>query len=486
MYRGRLWTMRQYAGFGTADETNRRFRYLLSHGQTGLSTAFDLPTQMGLDADDPLAAGEVGRVGVHIGTLEDMERLFEGIPLGEVSTSLTINATAPVLLAFYLAAAKRRGVAPESIRGTLQNDILKEFIARGTQIYPPGPSLRLAVDVIEYASGRLPNFYPISLSGYHIREAGSDAVQEVAFTFADAEVVVGEALRRGLAVDAFAPKLAFFFGCHNDLLEEIAKFRAARRLYARLMRERFGARDPRSQALRFHVQTCGSTLTSRQPLNNVIRVAYQALAAVLGGCQSLHTNSFDEALALPSEEAARLALRTQQILALETGVPDTADPVGGAYAVEALTDELESRAEGLLDRIRREGGMLRWIETGRVHKEIQESAYRAQMEVEAGRRKVVGVNCHQSAPRGRGRRVLRLPKGIEARQVKALARFRRVRDGRRSARALGALQEAARGTDNTFPLILDAVESGSTLGEVCGALRAVFGSFGRAEAMGAR
>jgi methylmalonyl-CoA mutase N-terminal domain/subunit len=477
MYRGRLWTMRQYAGFGTAKETNERFRYLLEHGQTGLSTAFDLPTQMGLDADDPKAAGEVGRVGVHIGTLADMEALFDEIPLGEVSTSLTINATAPVLLAFYVAAAKKQGVKPAGLRGTLQNDILKEFIARGTYIYPVEQSLRLAVDVIEHASKELPSFYPISISGYHIREAGSDAVQEIAFTLANAEVYIQAALDRGLDIDDFAPKLAFFFGCHNHILEEVAKFRAARTLYAALMKGRFKAKDPKSQSLRFHVQTCGSTLTSQQPLNNVMRVAFQAMAAVLGGAQSLHTNAYDEALALPSEEAAQVALRTQQILAHETGVPASVDPVGGSYAIESLTMKLKELAAERLAKLQADGGMLRAIEKGIPQKDIQEAAYRYQQEIESGRRKIVGVNAYQTGSSGKPRPVLKVSPKLEEAQKKSLARFRKDRDGDKSKASLARLSDAARGKANTFPFILESVEAGATLGEICGTLRSTFGEF---------
>ncbi|MDE2040310.1 MAG: methylmalonyl-CoA mutase [Elusimicrobia bacterium] len=479
MYRGRLWTMRQYAGFGTAEETNRRFRWLLEQGQTGLSTAFDLPTQMGLDADDPRAAGEVGRVGVHVGTLADMETLFDSIPLEQVSTSLTINATAMVLLALYVAVAKRRGVALEQLRGTLQNDILKEFMARGTYIFPVKPSLRLAADTMEWSLGHLPRFNPISISGYHIREAGSDAVQELAFTFGDAEAYLKELLSRGLAIDEIGPRLAFFFGCHNHFLEEIAKFRAARRVWARIMRDGFGARQPRSQTLRFHVQTCGSTLTSQQPRNNVIRVALQAMAAVLGGAQSLHTNAFDEALALPSEESARLALRTQQILACETGVADTVDPVGGAYAIESLTDELERRVEEKLSRIRAEGGMVGLIERGLPQAEIQEKAYEHARGVESGRRVVVGVNAFALEDGAGGAAAsLRVSPELEARQLERLKDFKASRDGRAARSALDALAEAAGSKENLFPLVLRCVEKAATLGEICAVLRKRFGGYG--------
>jgi methylmalonyl-CoA mutase N-terminal domain/subunit len=477
MYRGRLWTMRQYAGFGTAKQTNQRFRWLLEQGQTGLSTAFDLPTQIGLDADDPKAKGEVGRVGVHIGTIDDMDQLFDAIPLEQVSTSLTINATASVLLAFYVAVAKKRGIPPSALKGTLQNDILKEFIARGTQVFPVAPSLRLCADTMAWSFQNAPQFHPISISGYHIREAGSDAVQEVAFTFANAETYMKTLIDRGVSADAMGPKLAFFFGCHNHFLEEIAKFRAARRVWARIMRDDFGAKDPKAQSLRFHVQTCGSTLTSRQPMNNAMRVAWQALAAVLGGAQSLHTNSFDEALALPTEESAQLALRTQQILAHETGVPDTVDPVAGAWAIEALTDELEKKIVETLTRLRASGGMLKLIEEDVPQREIQESAYRYQQDIEQGRRKIVGVNTlilPENAAAARGR--LKISPKMEAEQILRLKAFRKKRDSKAAAAAVARLAKAARAPkENLFPHILGAVESRATIGEIFGALREVFG-----------
>ena len=476
MYRGRLWTMRQYAGFGSAKQTNARFRWLLEQGQTGLSPAFDLPTQMGLDADDPKAKGEVGRVGVHIGTIDDMDQLFENIPLDQVSTSLTINATASVLLAFYVAVAKKRGIAPAALKGTLQNDILKEFIARGTQVFPVAPSLRLCADAMEWSFKNAPQFHPISISGYHIREAGSNAVQEIAFTFANAESYMKTLLDRGIPIDAMGPKLAFFFGCHNHFLEEIAKFRAARRVWAKIMRDEFGAKDPKSQSLRFHVQTCGSTLTSQQPLNNAMRVAWQALAAVLGGAQSLHTNSFDEALALPTEESAQLALRTQQILANETGVPDTVDPVAGSWAVEALTDDLEKRIVETLARLRKGGGMLRLIEEDIPQREIQESAYRYQQEIEQGRRKIVGVNVLKLDEPERPAKRLKLAPKMEAEQVAKLKAFRRDRGVRAPAAAIARLAKAARAPrENLFPHILNAVESRATIGEIFGTLRNAFG-----------
>ena len=479
MYRGRLWTMRQYAGFGTARETNARFRWLLEQGQTGLSTAFDLPTQIGLDADDPRAAGEVGRVGVHVGTIDDMEALFDAIPLDRVSTSLTINSTAAVILAFYVAVARKRGIAPSALKGTLQNDILKEFIARGTQVFPVAPSMRLCADAMEWSFSNAPQFHPISISGYHIREAGSDAVQEIAFTFADAEAYVKTLLDRGIPIDALGPKLAFFFGCHSHFLEEIAKFRAARRVWARIMRDDFGAKDPRSQALRFHVQTCGSTLTSRQPLNNAMRVSWQALAAVLGGAQSLHTNSYDEALSLPSEESAALALRTQQILAHETGAADTVDPVGGAWAIESLTDELDLRIVATLKRLRAGGGMLKLIESDVPQREIQESAYRAQQDIEHGRRRIVGVNTLVLAEgKPRASRAPSTSPRMEADQVKTLRAFRRKRGAKAASAAVARLADAARAPkENLFPHILNAVESRATLGEIFGALRDVFGEY---------
>ena len=480
MYRGRLWTMRQYAGFGTAKQTNERFRWLLSQGQTGLSTAFDLPTQMGLDADDVRANGEVGRVGVHIGTIQDMEDLFDGIPLDQVSTSLTINATSSLLLAFYVAVAKRRGIGLEKLRGTLQNDILKEFIARGTYIFPAAPSLRLAVDTMEYSFKNIPQFHPVSISGYHMREAGCAAVQEIAFTFANAEIYLKEVLARGVAIDDCGARLAFFFGCHNHFLEEIAKFRAARRVWAKLMKEDYGAKDPKALSLRFHVQTCGSTLTSRQPHNNAIRVALQAMAATLGGCQSLHTNAFDEALALPSEESAQLALRTQQILAHETGVPDTVDPVAGSYAIESLTAEIEARVWETLKRIRGEGGMLAWTSRGGPQNEIQERAYEYQQDIESGRRKIVGVNALmlEKADEAKPKTMLKVSPKLEGEQVRRLKKFRAARDQKAADKSLRILAGAAADPKaKLFPYILACVESSATLGEVCGILRKQFGEY---------
>jgi methylmalonyl-CoA mutase N-terminal domain/subunit len=473
MYRGRLWTMRQYAGFGTAAESNRRYRYLLSQGVSGLSVAFDLPTQMGYDSDHPLAAGEVGRVGVAIDSIDDMAELFDGIPLGDVSTSMTINATAIVLLSLYLAVARRHGVAPSRLAGTIQNDILKEYVARGTYIYPPRASLRIVTDVFAYCERELPNWNTISISGYHIREAGSTAVQEIAFTFANAIAYVQAAIDAGLDVNAFGQRLSFFFNAHNDFLEEVAKFRAARRLWARLMRDRFGAANPRAQQLRFHTQTAGSTLTAQQPDNNVVRVALQALAAVLGGTQSLHCNGRDEALGLPTEEAARLALRTQQVIAAESGVVNTVDPLGGAWAIEDLTCTLEAGARALLERIEAAGGTLAAIEQGLIQREIQESAYRAQQQIDAGEQVVVGVNrfAGEAAPI----EVLQIDPAIERRQVERVRAFRAARDEAACVSALAAIRAAAGGRDNLVPPIVRAVDARATLGEISDAMRAVFG-----------
>jgi methylmalonyl-CoA mutase N-terminal domain/subunit len=474
MYRGRLWTMRQYAGYGTAEESNRRYRFLLAQGNTGLSVAFDLPTQMGYDSDHPMARGEVGKVGVAIGSLRDMEALFAGIPFDRVSTSMTINATAVVLLALYVAVAEKQGVPPERLRGTTQNDILKEYIARSTYIYPPAASMRLAVDLIEYCADLMPGWNPISISGYHIREAGATAVQEIAFTLGNAIAYVDAAKARGLKVDEFAPQLSFFFAAQTDVLEEVAKFRAARRLWAHVTRERFAAKRPESMALRFHAQTAGVALAAQQPVNNVVRVALQGLAAVLGGAQSLHTNSMDEALGLPSEKAVRLALRTQQILAHESGVANTVDPVGGSYAIESLTDELESRAEALLKKIDRMGGMLPAIEKGWVQREIAESAYRFQKEVEAGERLFVGVNAFQEREPV-AVDVLKVPPELERKQVRRLRAARAARDAKSVERALAGLTGAARGDENLFPHVLAAVKAMATVGEISDALRSVFG-----------
>ncbi len=476
MYRGRLWTMRQYAGYGAAEESNRRFRYLLEQGQTGLSVAFDLPTQMGYDSDHPMAEAEVGKVGVAIDSLADMEVLLDGIPLDRVSTSMTINATASILLCMYMAVGERQGVEPDRLDGTIQNDILKEYIARGTYIYPPGPSMRLVTDTFAFCAGRLTRWNPISISGYHIREAGATAVQEVAFTLANAIAYLEAALETGLTVDQIAPRLAFFFDAQMHVFEEVAKFRAARRLWARIMRDRFGAKDPRSWTLRFHTQTAGVALTAQQPNNNVVRVALQALAAVLGGTQSLHTNARDEALALPTDEAALVALRTQQIIAHETGVADTVDPVAGSYYVEALTSEIERRAEAYLDQIRQMGGMLRAIEQGYVQREIGEAAYREQQEVEAGRRVIVGVNRFKAAEESHPA-LLRVDPAIVSRQQARLRRIRAERDRTRVEAALAALDHGARGAENLLPLILDAVRAYATIGEICDTLRASFGIY---------
>jgi methylmalonyl-CoA mutase N-terminal domain/subunit len=474
MYRGRFWTMRQYAGFGTAEETNERFHLLLDAGQTGLSTAFDLPTQMGYDSDHAIAGGEVGRVGVAIDTIDDMRTLLRGIPLDRVSTSMTINATASILLALYIAVADEQGVPRSKISGTIQNDILKEYIARGTYIYPIEPSLRLITDIFAFCNAEVPRWNTISISGYHIREAGSTAAQEIAFTFADAIEYVERALGAGLPVETFAPRLSFFFASHNDLFEEVAKFRAARRLWARLMRERFGASEE-SARLRFHTQTGGSTLTAQQPLNNVVRVTVQALAAALGGTQSLHTNGYDEALSLPTAEAARLALRTQQVIAHESGVTETVDPLAGSYYVEALTSAVEARAVEYLDTIAGMGGAGHAIEY--MQEEVHRAAYDHQLGVESGDRIVVGVNRHvEDEPE---RVEMRQPdfRGLEGSQRAKLERFRASRDGDAASAALRALGEAARGTENVMPRIIDAVKAGATLGEISDAFREVWGTY---------
>jgi methylmalonyl-CoA mutase N-terminal domain/subunit len=474
MYRGRLWTMRQYAGFGTAEESNRRYHYLLGQGVTGLSVAFDLPTQIGYDSDHALAAGEVGRVGVAIDSIEDMAQLFDGIPLERVSTSMTINATAIILLALYVAVARRQGASQAALSGTVQNDILKEYVARGTYIYPPRASLRIVTDMFAWCARELPNWNTISISGYHIREAGSTAVQEVAFTLANATAYVEAAQAAGLDVDALGQRLSFFFACHNDFLEEIAKFRAARRVWAHLMRDRFGSTNPRAQQLRFHTQTAGSTLTAQQTDTNIVRVALQALAAVLGGTQSLHCNGRDEALALPTEASARIALRTQQILAHETGVANTVDPVGGSYAVEALTDRIEREVRAVLDRIDRAGGTLAAIETGVIQREIQDAAYEAQQAIDAGRQVVVGVNRYateEAAPVD----VLRIDPALEARQIDRVRAVRASRDATRWRGALDAVRQAARDGANLVPVIVTAVEAHATVGEIADAMRAEFG-----------
>ena len=472
MYRKRLWTMRQYAGFGSAAETNKRYRFLLEQGQTGLSVAFDLPTQMGYDPDAPMARGEVGRVGVSIATLEDTQDLFEGIPLDRVSTSMTINATASVLLALYLATARRQGVAHAALAGTVQNDILKEYIARGTYIFPPGPSMRLITDTFAYCTAHVPRWNTISISGYHMREAGCTAVQEVAFTLANGMAYVRAALEAGLTIDDFAPQLSFFFNAHNNLLEEVAKFRAARRLWARLMRDTFQARDPRSLMLRFHAQTAGSMLTAQQPENNIVRVTVQALAAVLGGCQSLHTNSMDEALALPTERAVRIALRTQQVLAWESGVADVVDPLGGAFALERLTADIEEAATAYLRRIEELGGAVSAIAF--MQREIQDAAYRYQREIEDKTRIVVGVNefVTEEVPPAN---LFRVDPSVGDALAERLGRHRAARRRAAADAALDALERAARGRANLVPLMVEAVEAGATLGEICERLRGVFG-----------
>jgi methylmalonyl-CoA mutase N-terminal domain/subunit len=480
MYRGRFWTMRQYAGFGAAAESNQRYRYLLSKGQAGLSVAFDLPTQIGMDSDHPLALGEVGKVGVAIDSLEDMEALFDGIPLEKVSTSMTINATAAILLCLYVAVAKKQGASLQKLSGTVQNDVLKEYIARGTYIYPVRPAMRIVTDIFAWCRDNLPKWNTISISGYHIREAGSTAIQEVAFTLADGIAYVQAALDAGLGVDEFAPQLSFFFNAHSDLLEEIAKYRAARRLWAKIMRERFHAKDERSLLLRFHAQTAGSSLTAQQPENNIVRVAIQALAAVLGGCQSLHTNSLDEALALPTEDSALIALRTQQILATETGVTNTVDPVAGSYAIEHLTNEIEKGALEYIKNIDATGGMLRAIETGFVQGEIQKAAYDFQRAVEKKEQIVVGVNDFIAPVPENGERViptLRMDPEMERSQIARLNALRAKRDAARAKSALAELQRRAATTENLLPAILAAAEAYATVGEISDALRRVFGEY---------
>ena len=476
MYRSRLWTMRQYAGYGTAAESNKRYRYLLSKGQKGLSVAFDLPTQIGMDSDHALAAGEVGKVGVAIDSIEDMQTLFEGIPLETVSTSMTINATAAILLCLYVAVAKNQDAPLQKLAGTIQNDILKEYIARGTYIYPVSPAMRIVTDIFAWCKDALPKWNTISISGYHIREAGSTAIQEVAFTLADGIAYVQAALDAGLQVDEFAPQLSFFFNAHNDLLEEIGKFRAARRLWARIMKQRFSARDPRSLALRFHAQTAGSSLTAQQPENNIVRVGIQALAAVLGGCQSLHTNSLDEALALPTEDSALIALRTQQIIAHETGVANTIDPVAGSYAIESLTSQIEAGAKAYLDKIDALGGMLQAIDSGFVQSEIQKAAFDYQHAVETKEQIVVGVNEFQ-AEEGRQIPTLRVDPALEREQIARLQALRSRRNANETHAALTELERRARTNENLLPTILAAVESFATVGEISDALRRVFGEY---------
>jgi methylmalonyl-CoA mutase, N-terminal domain len=479
MYRKRPWTMRQYAGYSSAAESNRRYRYLLSQGTTGLSVAFDLPTQIGYDSDNPVARGEVGRVGVAIDSIEDMRRLFDGIPLDRVTTSMTINATAAILLSLYLAVAEEQGVAWEKVGGTVQNDILKEYAARGTYIYPPKPSLKLVTDIIAFCADRVPKWNTISISGYHMREAGSTAVQEVAFTLANGLTYVQAALDRGLAIDDFAPRLSFFFNAHNNFLEEVAKFRAARRLWAELVRERFAPKDPRSLWLRFHTQTAGSTLTAQQPQNNEVRVAIQAMAAVCGGTQSLHTNSLDEALGLPTEEAARLALRTQQVIAYESGVAEVADPLGGSYVIEAWTEEIVQRARDYIHRIDEMGGALAGLGRGFQQREIADAAYRYQMAVEERREIVVGVNAF-AADEEPPTEVLRIDPAAEREQVERVRALRGRRDPRRAATAVQALTAAAGEDRNLMPAILDCVRAEVTLGEIADALRGVYGEYAEA------
>ncbi len=476
MYRGRLWTMRQYAGYATAEESNRRYKFLLEQGQSGLSVAFDLPTQIGYDADDPMALGEVGKVGVSISSVHDMIQLFDGIPLDKVSTSMTINAPAAILLAMYIAAGKRQGVAESTLRGTVQNDILKEYIARGTYIFPPRPSMRLITDLFAYCHANVPKWNTISISGYHIREAGSTAVQEVAFTLANGIAYVQAAIDTGLDINEFGEQLSFFFNVHNNFLEEVAKFRAARRLWARIMKERFKATNPEAMKVRFHTQTGGSTLTAQQPHNNVVRVTLQALAAVLGGTQSLHTNSLDEALALPTQQAVEIALRTQQIIAHESGVDGSIDPLGGSYLIETLTDEVERRAAGLIEQIDDQGGALAAIENGFVNREIQESAYQYQKAVESKDQIVVGVNdfiTTEETPV----KTLKIDPAIESQQCARLADLRARRDGEKVSALLSQLEAAAKGTDNLMPLFVECVEHDVTLGEICGVLRGVFGEY---------
>ena len=476
MYRGRFWTMRQYAGFGSAEDTNRRYRYLLEQGQTGLSVAFDLPTQMGYDSDHSLAAGEVGKVGVAIDSIEDMERLFDSIPLDKVSTSMTINSTAAILLAMYMSVAEKRGIDPAALEGTIQNDVLKEYVARGTYIYPPKESMRIITDIFAFCNQRLPKWNMISISGYHIREAGSTAVQEVAFTLADGIAYVDAAIRAGLDVDKFAARLSFFFNVHNNFLEEVAKFRAARRLWAHIMKDRFKAKNPRSMMLRFHTQTAGCTLTAQQPENNIVRVTVQALASILGGTQSLHTNSMDEALALPGDKAVRVALRTQQILAYESGVTDSVDPLAGSYLIESLTEALEEKVREYLDKIDAMGGMVRAIEEGYVQREIQNSAYAYQLQVEKKEEIIVGVNRFQveeTPPES----LLRVDPEVGKKQAERIKGLKSRRDSEAVKRLLGKLKEAAKGPENLLPIIVDAVRSCATLGEISDALRKVFGEY---------
>lgn len=476
MYRGRLWTMRQYAGMGDAEESNKRYKYLLGHGTTGLSVAFDLPTQIGLDSDHPLAMGEVGKVGVAIDSVEDMERLFDGIDLSKISTSMTINATAPILLALYVAVARKKGIDICKLSGTVQNDVLKEYIARGTYIYPIAQAMRLVTDLFAWANDNVPEWNTISISGYHMREAGATAVQEIAFTLGNGRAYVEAAQKAGLDVDVFAPRLSFFFNAHNNFLEEVAKFRAARRMWARMMREKLGAKSPRSWMLRFHTQTAGSTLTAQQPENNIVRTAIQAMAAVLGGTQSLHTNSFDEALSLPTEQAAQIALRTQQIVAFESGVPNTIDPLAGSYFIESLTDEIEKRAWDYLEKIDALGGMLKAIERGFVQQEIQNAAYEQQKSVESGEATVVGVNRFMQESSVQVP-IQRIDESLERKQVERLRALRAKRNQAKWNNSIEMIRDAARSGENLMPKIVDAVEADATVGEISDALRTVFGEY---------
>ncbi|MGB9820620.1 MAG: acyl-CoA mutase large subunit family protein [Pseudothermotoga sp.] len=477
MYRGRFWTMRQYAGFGTAEETNNRFKYLLQQGQTGLSVAFDLPTQMGYDSDHPLAQGEVGRVGVAVDSLRDLEILFDGIPLKDVSTSMTINSTAVILLAMYAVTAQKQGAEISELRGTIQNDVLKEYIARGTYIFPPQPSMRIITDIFEFCSKNMPKWNTISISGYHIREAGADAVQELAFTFCDGIAYVEAAIKSGLDPNVFGKQLSFFFAAHNNFLEEIAKFRAARRVWAKIMKERFKVTNPEALKLRFHTQTGGSTLTAQQPLNNIVRVALQALSAVLGGTQSLHTNSFDEALGLPTEESVQVALRTQQIIAYESGVADTVDPLAGSFAIESLTNEIEQKVWEYIEKIDSLGGMVRAIETGYVQKEIHNSAYEQQLAVEKKEQIVVGVNAFQTKQEHQMKNILKVDPSVEERQITTLRKLKVERDNNAVRGTLKDLKEAAKDDKNIVPYVFDAVRAYATLGEISDTLREVFGEY---------
>ncbi len=483
MYRGRYWTMRQYAGFASAEESNKRYRFLLDQGQTGLSVAFDLPTQIGYDSDDEMAIGEVGKVGVAIDSLKDMETLFDSIPLDQVSTSMTINAPASVLLAMYIAVADKEGIPSEKLRGTIQNDILKEYSSRGTYIFPPKPSMRIITDTFSYCAEKVPMWNTISISGYHIREAGSTAVQEVAFTLANGIAYVEAAIKAGLDVDAFGPRLSFFFNAHLDFLEEVAKYRAARRLWAKIMKERFNVKNPRSMMIRFHTQTAGCTLTAQQPKNNIVRVAFQALAAVLGGTQSLHTNSMDEALCLPSQEAVQIALRTQQLIAYETGVADTVDPLAGSYYVEALTREIYERAEKYIKTIDEMGGAVAAIEQGYIQREIQDSAYTYQREIEKEERIVVGLNRFQ-VEEEKPTNLLRVDPAVRIAQIKRLKELRSERDNNKVTNCLSILKQGAKGNDNLMPLILEAVRAYGTLGEICNTLREVFGEYQQVKTLG--